>query len=315
MDSWNLSESAKALRIGCDRLRTILQKLSIIPTDRGSKKMLSFEEIQRVRNELGSKHYIGGDLLDQLKKPNNSDSSGSAEQVPYGLAQLDPMAVTSQVIQKIQSQGFVAPPAGVNKIGLPEKEEKEGYLYLMYEDGRKYIKIGVTIDVKRREKQLSPTKMPYKVRLLKKIKSRNYKKAEKILHRIYDKYRIDDTEYFDLDPLEVTCLMLLTADHLEDLVSGKIQAVNSLSDVMGSVKHLINDPTESYEDLEMNKQSAMIQELCLTVEDLRSRNANLQNELTRIKVSNITGMAKTENRVRAALKALAVLPTSSDNKN
>ena len=86
--------------------------------------------------------------------------------------------------------------------------EVSGYLYLMYEDSRKLIKIGVSSSPPRREQQLNSTKMPYKVRLIKQIKSPYYKKAERLFHKMYHKQRLDG-EWFDLDPVEVTCSMLL----------------------------------------------------------------------------------------------------------
>ena len=198
-----------------------------------------------------------------------------------------------------------------SKLSRSSIKLEEGYLYLMTETGRKYTKIGISIDPNRRRSELDKprTKMPYDVHLLRKVKVADYKMTEKVLHAIYKDYRIEDGgEWFDLDPLEVTCLMLLSQQQLEDVTNGrvKIGMKGSLRGLLGGFIDFLENPTSSYEDKEVSRQAKVINDLSRLVDQLRDEKTELEKEVSRLKIEGITGMKKTENRVRAALRSLEV---------
>ena len=196
-----------------------------------------------------------------------------------------------------------------SKLSRSSIKLEEGYLYLMTETGRKYTKIGISIDPNRRRSELDKprTKMPYDVHLLRKVKVADYKMTEKVLHAIYKDYRIEDGgEWFDLDPLEVTCLMLLSQQQLEDVTNGKVKigTKGSLKGLLGGFMDFLENPTSSYEEKEVSRQAKVINDLSRLVDQLRDEKTELEKEVSRLKIEGITGMKRTEDKVRAALRSL-----------
>ena len=191
---------------------------------------------------------------------------------------------------------------------LPE-EEIEGYLYLMYEDSRKLIKIGVSNSPPKREQQLNSTKMPYKVRLIKQIKSIYYKKAEKLFHRMYYKQRVEG-EWFDLDPVEVTCLMLLTADHLEEICTRRTVQLTSLTELVEGSREAFMESSYDKNSLDVKNRDMIISSLREVIDDLKSDRSQLEGELRRMRESTHSSLQSTENKVRMALRSLSHLPSS-----
>ena len=68
----------------------------------------------------------------------------------------------------------------------------------------------------------------------------------------------------------------------------------------------MENPTISYEEMEISRQANVIRDLSFLVDQLRSEKSELEAELSRIKIEGITGMKQTENKVRAALRSLEV---------
>lgn len=187
--------------------------------------------------------------------------------------------------------------------------EVSGYLYLMYEDSRKLIKIGVSSSPPRREQQLNSTKMPYKVRLIKQIKSPYYKKAERLFHKMYHKQRLDG-EWFDLDPVEVTCFMLLTADHLEELCTRRVAPMKSLTELIEGSREAFLESRIDRTELEVKNREMIINSLRDVIDDLKSDRSHLENELRRMREQTHSNLQNTENKVRMALRSLSHLPSS-----
>ena len=185
-------------------------------------------------------------------------------------------------------------------------EENEGFLYLMVEDSRKLIKIGVSKNPPKREQQLNTTKIPFKVRLIKQIQTPYYKQAEKYLHRLYHNHNVEG-EWFSLEPEEITCLMLLTPDHIDELLNRKKIAVRSLTEVIEGSKEIFLSPSENYQAKSEKRKDVVIDSLKSLADDLKSQRDSLQEELirARLKISNLENPA--ENAVRNALRSLSAL--------
>ena len=198
--------------------------------------------------------------------------------------------------------------AKLSTVGLKKVTNRtkfdDGYLYLMWETGNKYVKIGRSNNPDRRQGELSKTNMPYDVYLLRKVKVKDYKKTEKVFHNIYDEFRFENTEYFNLNLMEVNYLMLMDLQLIEDITIGKFRPKATIKPLMSNYTKFLENPEDSYEEMEVIYQSKVIRDLSSLVDQLRSEKTELEGELARLKVDGITGMASTENRVRAALRAL-----------
>ena len=197
---------------------------------------------------------------------------------------------------------------GLVKITAKTKFE-DGYLYLMWETGNKYVKIGRSNNPDRRKGELSKTNMPYDIFLLRKIKVSDYKKAEDAFHKIYEEFRFKtedkSTEYFDLNPMELNYLMLIDRSVIEDICSGRVKwPSGTIKPLMKHYDRFLEGPDSPYAEMESARQAERISDLSVLVDQLRAQIVDLEGELTRLKVDGITGMASTENRVRAALRAL-----------
>lgn len=184
---------------------------------------------------------------------------------------------------------------------MPEQES--GFLYLMVEDSRRLIKIGISKNPPKREQQLNTTKIPYKVRLFKQIQTPHYKKAERILHKMYHKQRIDG-EWFALEPEEVTCLMLLTPEHIDSLCRRTVPA-KSLIDVIEGSREIFLNPSESFDQKESKRKDELIESLKGLVDNLKSEKEDLSKELTRTKLQASIEENPTADLVRSALRSLA----------
>jgi hypothetical protein len=197
---------------------------------------------------------------------------------------------------------------GLVKVTAKTKFE-DGYLYLMWETGHKYVKIGRSNNPDRRQGELSKTNMPYDIFLLRKIKVSDYKKAEDAFHKIYEEFRFQTedkrTEYFDLNPMELNYLMLIDRSVIEDICSGRVKwPRGTIKPLMKHYDKFLEGPDAPYDEMESVRQAERISDLSVLVDQLRCQIVDLEGELARLKVDGITGMASTENRVRAALRAL-----------
>lgn len=186
---------------------------------------------------------------------------------------------------------------------------EDGYLYLMWETGNKYVKIGRSNNPDRRKGELSKTNMPYDIFLLRKIKVSDYKKAEKAFHKIYEEFRFQTedkrTEYFDLNPMELNYLMLIDRGVIEDICSGRVKwPSGTIKPLMKHYDRFLEGPDSPYAEMESARQAERISDLSSLVDQLRADIFRLEGELTRLKVEGVTGMSSTENRVRAALRSL-----------
>jgi hypothetical protein len=207
---------------------------------------------------------------------------------------------------------FSIPPLAEG-LEAEENAEKEGYLYVMYETGQKNVKIGKSINVPKREQQLNSTKMPIKVKLIGKVKSPYYSEAEKILHRIYARYRIDGTEWFNLDPIETACLMLLTPDHLEELVLRRNIPLRSLTELVDGAMETFMNPTDALVENQSKRRETIISHLNRVIRDQQEIINKRELEISRLKMSDPDPNSFVADRVRYALRALPEHLSSSSS--
>jgi hypothetical protein len=189
----------------------------------------------------------------------------------------------------------------------PEEEvvgDKDGYLYVMYETGQKNVKIGISVNVPQREQQLNSTKMPIKVKLVGKVRSPYYAEAEKILHRLYDKYRIDNSEWFNLDPIETACLMLMTPEHVEELVLRREIPLRSLTELVDGAMETFMNPTSPLVENQSKRRETVIGHLNRVIQDQQEVISKRELEISRLKMGENLANNEMTDRVRSALRSL-----------
>jgi hypothetical protein len=189
----------------------------------------------------------------------------------------------------------------------PEEEvvgDKDGYLYVMYETGQKNVKIGISVNVPQREQQLNSTKMPIKVKLVGKVRSPYYAEAEKILHRLYDKYRIDNSEWFNLDPIETACLMLMTPEHVEELVLRREIPLRSLTELVDGAMETFMNPTSPLVENQSKRRETVIGHLNRVIQDQQEVISKRELEISRLKMGENLANNEMTDRVRIALRSL-----------
>lgn len=190
-------------------------------------------------------------------------------------------------------------------------ETKTGWLYVLY--GRNSeIKIGVTTrEVKLRLDELNRgTRMPVKIKLLRKVKTPYFQEAEKKLHRIYQHQRIDNTEWFNLAPNELVALALMNKDHLEELVLGE-RNYQSLEEIVFGAQGIILNAEIDYvtrvEELNITKIRKLRDEVKRLKQEIRS----YQEALGR-KARNEMREGVVENSIRSVL---SMIPKPKEVKN
>lgn len=190
---------------------------------------------------------------------------------------------------------------------------EEGYLYLATETSKRTTKIGITKDEpSKRETALNGTRMPMEVKIFKLIKSPYYEKAEAILHKMYESVRIKSTstgrytEWFELDPMDVVSLCLLTSSDLKALCTSK-KKYKSAADLLTDGRNLFLKSDASYIESFMSEKQEVIDEYKEKVVRLENEK-DLLNEKIRILALQAEGHSanqKIENTVRTALRSLA----------
>lgn len=184
-----------------------------------------------------------------------------------------------------------------------DDESELGYLYVMVEDGRKHIKIGISKSTPKREQQLNRTTMPMTVRLIGQVRTPHYKEAERILHRLYSPRRVKG-EWFDLDPIETACLMLLTPSHIEELIYNRKTPMLSLTELVKGAMETFMNPGDSYFELNQQRRERMVESLNRVNRDLKAQIRKLELDLSTVKMTQMGVEEKTESMVRNALRAL-----------
>jgi hypothetical protein len=202
------------------------------------------------------------------------------------------------------------------------QEDKEGYLYIMYETKAKTIKIGKSKNTPQREQSLNSTKMPMRVYLCAQVKSPYWVQAEKVLHDLYEDYCVDPyetskrkTEWFDLCPTEIACLMLLTPSHLEEMVVRRNIPKKSLTELIEGTKETFLNPSVSYTDLISRRREYMISQLHQVISDKSLMIQRYEEEITNLRLKLEMGddhQKGSGNRIRSALRAIA---TTYDNES
>jgi hypothetical protein len=199
---------------------------------------------------------------------------------------------------------------------------QEGYLYIMYETKAKTIKIGKSENAPKREQQLNSTKMPMRVYLVAQVRSPYYAEAEKILHDLYDQYCVDPyetskrkTEWFDLSPTEMACLMLLTPFHLEEMVVRRNIPRKSLTELIDGALETFMNPVMSLTENQSNRREAMIGQLHQVIKDKNDKIRRYEQEITRLKMEQELEDNGISSTVRSALRSLPESYSASHGNN
>ena len=142
-----------------------------------------------------------------------------------------------RVLYTLKSEGFIyneRPYWYISKNGknwlddeifthqINESTDDRGYVYIFTNPSFKenHIKIGMTIDVERRRKELSNTSAPLPFEVYATLKTSKYSKVETLIHRFLsnftDKRVSQDREFFDIPPQEVLEMFEEIAEILDD---------------------------------------------------------------------------------------------------
>ena len=134
-----------------------------------------------------------------------------------------------RVLYTLKSEGFIyneRPYWYISKNGKnwldDESTDDRGYVYIFTNPSFKenHIKIGMTIDVERRRKELSNTSAPLPFEVYATLKTSKYSKVETLIHRFLsnftDKRVSQDREFFDIPPQEVLEMFEEIAEILDD---------------------------------------------------------------------------------------------------
>ena len=124
---------------------------------------------------------------------------------------------------------------------------EEGYLYVMENELTQNLKIGISKDDPKlvRVKQLnSGTKSDAEIKCIKTIKCSNYAEAERVLHRIYKRFRVRG-EWFNIPTTDRVLLLLLTPSKITQMIEAWNRSPQtSLKSVFGSEKMFYENKTD-----------------------------------------------------------------------
>ena len=182
--------------------------------------------------------------------------------------------------------------------------QESGYLYLMSDSETGYVKIGISNTdprLKRTRQLNSGTKRPGEVTCIKAIKTRHYKRAEKILHRCYKEYR-KKGEWFKLPQTEITALMLMTPSQVQQLIEVNIPINSIVSLMKGDI--LFYNGKKEYLDFIHESNERMIEEKNRELDLLRSQKKELEGQIAAIKFHYEMKEDPTASVVRAALSSI-----------
>lgn len=148
--------------------------------------------------------------------------------------------IASKAYRKYKNKGEFAKPRKGQKVSsivsepIPEpapdkakdpventKTLEDGVVYILTNPAFKtfYVKIGYTINIHDRLKELYNTSVPLPFKIYALMKTKKFKQAEKMIHAAFKSSRIgDDREFFMLKPEEALEQMKVVAEGLEAIV-------------------------------------------------------------------------------------------------
>tara|TARA_X000000950_G_C13711848_1_gene576560 strand:- start:25 stop:633 length:609 start_codon:yes stop_codon:yes gene_type:complete len=185
---------------------------------------------------------------------------------------------------------------------------EEGFLYIMENTLTKNLKIGISSKdprvTKGREAQLNyGTKSDGEVRCIKVIRTPEYKKAERVLHKIFAKQRIRG-EWFNIPTEETVALMLMTPTQVSRMLElWNKQAISSLKVLMGG-DHLFYEGKAEYLDHIHQSNERILSEKMTELKQVQKEKAHLEKQLSVIKTAQHLKEDPRASLVRASLAAL-----------
>lgn len=191
-------------------------------------------------------------------------------------------------------------------------EEKSGYLYMMEEDGRRLVKIGISTFPPQREKQLNSTKMPIRVRLIKQIKTPYYKKAEKNFHRMLHKHRVEG-EWFELSLQEICSFMLLTSSDIEEFCTKRNNAKSITDLIAGGISNYM-ESSKPYEDYATTANQQLLNAYRVELKTLKEENKKLNSHVAQLS-QRFSGISKSNQKLESSVRAILrnIVPRGGTN--
>jgi tRNA(Met) C34 N-acetyltransferase TmcA len=180
-------------------------------------------------------------------------------------------------------------------------EEKSGYLYMMEEDGRRLVKIGISTSPPQREKQLNSTKMPIKVRLIKQIKTPYFKQAEKNFHRMLHNQRVEG-EWFELSLQDICSFMLLTSADIERFCTKHTNARSITELIAGGISNYM-ESSKPYEDYLTTENQRLLDAYRVEVKNLKEENKKLTSHVSQLS-QRFNGLTKSNHRLESNVRAV-----------
>ena len=185
---------------------------------------------------------------------------------------------------------------------------EDGFLYICENTLTKNLKIGISSKdpraTKGREAQLNyGTKSDGEVRCIKVIRTPEYKKAERVLHKIFAKQRIRG-EWFNIPTEETVALMLMTPTQVSRMLDlWNKQALSSLKVLMGG-DHLFYEGKVEYLDHIHQTNERLLSQKMAELKEVQEPKTHLEKQLSVIKTSQHLKENPTASLVRASLAAL-----------
>ena len=126
-------------------------------------------------------------------------------------------------------------------IQAPKPKPSLGYVYILSIDGG--YKIGVTTNLERRMKQLE---VPFKATIVGQWESRDYAVIERLLHKMYTKYRVPQSEWFLMTREKLQPALDLLNESTKLLTDINLQqSSKTIIDRPATIKNFLNSPLAS----------------------------------------------------------------------
>lgn len=196
---------------------------------------------------------------------------------------------------------------------IMDENNEDGFLYVMENDESLNLKIGVSRFEPRgkRLKQLnSGTKNDGEIRCIKTIRTPDYKNAERILHKLYQRFRVRG-EWFRIPTEERVLLLLLTPSKVIKMIDKWNQSpISSLKPVFGGEGMFYENRIE-YLDKVHKENEEKIVSLNREVLEIKKQKQELETQIAAIKFYSTMRETPTASIVRAALTTIPPLRVNS----
>ena len=184
--------------------------------------------------------------------------------------------------------------------------KEDGFIYLMENTESLNVKIGISRTDPRlkRTKQLnSGTKNDGEIRCIKTVKCHNFEEGERVLHRIYRRFRIRG-EWFRLPTEERVAFMLLTPSQITRMIEmWNMNRITSLQSLMVGNQLFYQGKAEFLDHLHETNER-LIAEKTAELVAVKKQKQELETQLQAIKFNYHRQENPTASIVRSSLAAM-----------